>query len=159
MDSTWLSLLPSSQWSINFWTAFPFLIGHNKLGIPAIGGLYLAVFASFLPVIHELLDCFLWPVFLGQQNSWKRLCVVGIWDISTVFYFLKIQPHSAFTAFGALLPSESYSARWSGRVWQPFADCHSRSAHLFLNLKCAKRPLKSSKLKSKKSTPNGHFNL
>ncbi len=38
---------------------------------------------------------------------------------------------SAFTAFRALLPSASYSAGWSNRVWQLSADCNGCLAHFF----------------------------
>jgi len=56
---------------------------------------------------------------------------IGFFKKHRSSFGLEIRPQNAFTAFRALLPSENYSAEWSGRVWlwQLPADRNSRLAH------------------------------
>ncbi len=67
MDTNWLSLLSSCQWSINFRTAFPFLIGQNKLKfLLLVDYAWLHVLAPSLSASHELLDYFPLPYWSEQ---------------------------------------------------------------------------------------------
>ncbi len=75
-----------------------------------------------------------WGSHVEIQNSINISCLNSSllecslwWHWSSIG--LEIRPQSAFSAFGALLPSANYSAEWSGWVWQPSADSNGRLAH------------------------------